>query len=253
MECRADQSKYTLVIEKLVIVEYFEGAGGEFIASFINAHWGQSISLDLQRQPDHHQKWLSTNSLFTPDWDSNFEQYAKEFLARCASSKLRYIAAPYHLYKWPHHVAILQTLCPDVKFVRIDSTGHEKRLAIDFTRKVLDRVLTKDDFGEIQLFLKNQPDHHRRSCMELLRLKKLTLSKISPVFRSTNYQHQSPVTNEVVIDYGEFFLYYNKTKAAYWQLCKKLKIQPDQNLLDVLIERNTENLRQQDLFLQQNS
>ena len=133
--------------------------------------------------------------------------------------------------------------------MRIDSTGHEERLTADFKRKVINRVLNKDDFGEIQFFLKHQSYEHRKYCMELFKCDQLTLGKILPGLQLPSYACRSPVTNEIVIDYAEFFIDFNKTARAYEQFCAKLDLTFDLNLLSILINRNKQNLYQQNLFL----
>ena len=237
------------MIDKLVIVEYAEGAGGEFISSFISAHWGQNLSANPQKKPNHLQKWFNTYSLILADWDKNFKQHAKTFLGMCMEQDISRIAVPYHLYKWPHHQEVLQTLSLDTRFVGIDSTGHEQRLFVDFQRKIANRILDCDDFGEIQLWLKDQPLAHQRWCMDLFRQKKLTLKDISPRFQILTNRSLPIVSNDFIISYGDFFVDFTKTSAAYERLCQQLDLVPDQELLVFLIDRNRKNLEQQNSLL----
>lgn len=230
------------MIEQLVVVEYFEGAGGEFFASFINAHWGQSLVADLQKSPDPLQKWLNSHSLVKLDWDVNFEKYALKFFELCKSQKIEQIAVPYHLYKWPKHQEILNRLCYNTRYVRINAQGYEQKLAKDFDRKVLNRVLDNSDFMEIKFLLNNKPKDHRIHCINLFRQHQLTLAIIDDRFKVPDYNLLRLCSQDIEISYKDFFIDFDATNSAYQQLCQSLNLNSDNKLLTMLIDRNRKNL-----------
>ena len=52
------------MLEQLIVIDYQEGAGGEFIASWLSAHFGQRLETDLQNNPNYLQKWLNSQGIF---------------------------------------------------------------------------------------------------------------------------------------------------------------------------------------------
>jgi len=52
-------------------------------------------------------------------------------------------------------------------------------------------------------------------------------------------------SNDIEIDYGDFFCNFDQTAKAYEELCAKINITPNFGLLSALLERNQKN--QQDL------
>jgi hypothetical protein len=236
------------VLEKLIIVDYQEGSGGEFIASFISAHFGQELKFNLQQQPNGLQKWLNSYSLILSDWEENFEQHLHFFFAKCKSLNINKIAVPYHLYKWPQHEQLIKKICPTARFVKIDAQYYQDQVLVDHRRKVLDRVLGPADFGEIQFFLAGQEQEHKIKCLKLLKQGKLTLQQIRTDFQSTEMRPILP-SKDIVIDYGDFFVNFDQTNTAYEKLCRELHLNADTQLLDQLLQRNKKNLQDRAEYL----
>jgi len=228
------------LVEQLIVVDYQEGAGGEFIASWLSAHFGQKLQTDLQSNPNHLQKWLNLHSLVQPDWQENFGNYLLTFNRECASQDIDKIAVSYHLYKYPEHVEILKTI-NQAKFVRINCVGFEARVDIDFNQKILDRVLL--DFAEVHFMLKNQTQEKIKHFLNLFKQKKLTYRDLVP--GKIDHASKQLPSDDIEIMYEDFFIDFKKTPKAYENLCDQLQLQPSVELLDALIDRNTKNLQHQ--------
>jgi len=227
-------------VDKLIVVDYHEGAGGEFIARFISAHLGHELEFDQQRNPSHIQKWLNSTSIVTPSWGERFPILFHSFLKNCQQHKIDKIAVPYHLYKWPDHVDAIRKSVPRAQFVRINPQGYENQIAVEFQRKVLDRPLT--DFQEVQFMLANKDRNFVKSMLELYKQQRLTYRDLFPVVPD---QSKPLPSNDIEINYSEFFVDLDQTPRAYEKLCSQLNLTPDILLLSALLERNKKN--QQDL------
>lgn len=236
------------MIEQLVVVDYQEGAGGEFMASFVGAHWGHELSMDSQNHGHAVQKWLNTQSLVRSDWDQQFEQHLCEFVELCRVKDISSIAVPYHLYKWPHHCNIITDVCSHTRFVKINAANYLDSISADFQRKVINRILTTKDFGEVALFLNDQDSAHKIHCLELFRRGELTLKHMRPDFVFDPGLKQLP-SQDIQIDYGDFFVNFHCTPAAYHQLCEQLGLVPQPYLLQQLVDRNKKNLQDQQQYL----
>jgi hypothetical protein len=232
------------MLEQLIVIDYQEGAGGEFIASWLSAHLGQQLETDLQNNPNYLQKWLNSHSLIKSDWQTNFTQYLMEFNDLCGQHNIQRICIPYHLYKWPDHVEILQKI-NQARFVRINANGYETNIEEDFKRKVLNRVLEPKDFAEIKFILGNQDKEKRDHFLHLFRQGKLTYGELFP---NSNGLKHLPST-DVEIMYGDFFSDFTKSADAYNKLCNQLQILPDLGLLSKLVERNRKNLQNHQKYL----
>lgn len=227
-------------MDKFIVVDYQEGAGGEFIARFISAHFGHELEFDQQARPDHAQKWLNSYSIVKQDWDTNFQTYFDTFLKRCASHGISDIAVPYHLYKWPRHVELILTQMPHTRFVRINCKGYYTQINTDFHRKVSDRKLT--DFRELQFLLANRDRNFVKDILKLYKEQKLYYRDIFP---APSICSKTLPSEDIEINYSDFFCDFNQTASAYEKLCSQLKLVPDILLLTALLERNKKN--QQDL------
>jgi hypothetical protein len=224
------------MLKRLIVVDYQEGAGGEFVANWLSAHFGQKLEFDQQAHPNYLQKWFNSHSLVKSDWHQNFSQYLLEFNQECAKFDIDEIAVPYHLYKFPHHVNILSTV-NHTRFVRINCKGYESEVFAEFERKVLDRVLT--NFAEIKFVLQAHSREHAKNYLELFQQKKLTYRHVWP--HTSNRLRVLP-SQDVEIHYNDFFANFDQTATAYQALCNQLDLLPQQNLLTALIERNKKNI-----------
>jgi hypothetical protein len=228
------------VLEQLIVVDYQEGAGGEFISSWLSAHFGQTLEMDLQRNPNYLQKWLNSHSLTQSNWRKNFNKYLLMFNDECARRGIRSIAVSYHLYKYPEHVEILETV-NQARFVRVNCAGYEDQVARDFQRKVLDRVLGPEDFAEIKFILKSQTQEKIKYCMEQYQRHALTYRELLPCDSKVELKHLP--STDIEIMYKDFFVDFDQTPLAYQNLCDQLQLIPHAQLLDALIDRNKKNLQ----------
>jgi hypothetical protein len=230
------------VLDQLIVVDYQEGAGGEFIASWLSAHYGHKLETDSQANPNYLQKWLNSYSLVYADWDENFANYLQIFLKECNSQGVSQLAVPYHLYKYPQHVEILGQYCA-TRFVRINCDGYQKQVFDDFKRKVLNRVLQARDFNEIKFLLQGQSKQRIAYCMQLFKKNQLTYQTL--LCTEPLDEPKTLPSNDIEILYKEFFVDFANTDLAYQKLCEQLQLHADAKLLDALIERNKKNLQQQ--------
>lgn len=223
-------------MDKLIVIDYQEGAGGEFIARLISAHFGHELNFDQQQHPNHIQKWMNSHSIVEPDWDQRFPIYFRMFLDLCQTQGINQLAIPYHLYKWPRHVDLILEKLPNTRFVKINCEHYLPQVHADFQRKILDRPLV--NFGELQFLLKNKPKDFIKSRLELYKHKDLTYRNLFP---PTPLQLQQLPSNDIDLDYGDFFSNFDQTAQAYENLCSALGLTPDVMLLSLLLERNKKN------------
>jgi hypothetical protein len=228
------------VLEQLIVVDYQEGAGGEFVSNWLSAHFGQKLETDLQLNPNYLQKWLNSYSLIQSDWRKNFNKYLLMFNDECTNRGVQSIAVSYHLYKYPEHVEILKKV-NQPRFVRINCAGYEDQVAWDFRRKVLDRVLGPGDFAEIKFILCNQPQENVKHCLDLYRRHALTYRELLSCDPKLELKHLP--SNDIEIMYRDFFVDFDQTPTAYQNLRSQLQLTPNAQLLDALIDRNKKNLQ----------
>lgn len=224
------------MLDKFIVIDYQEGAGGEFIANFISSHFGYKLEFDQQANPTHNQKWLNSHSIVTPDWDLNFETYFLRFLSNCKNQSIDKIAVPYHLYKWPSHVKKIKNIVNNARFVKINCEQYLQEIQSDYDRKVLLRVI--QDFSELKFLLQCQSKEIVEKALKLYKQKKLTVGDIVSGY---NKQLKQLPSNDIEIDYGDFFCNFDQTPHAYQKLCGELDIAPNADLLLKLLERNKKN------------
>jgi hypothetical protein len=224
-----------MIVKKLIVVDYQEGAGGEFIANWLSAHFGQKIEYDLQSNPNYLQKWLNAHSLIYPDWADNFSNYLGIFDRECLSRSIDKISVPYHLYKWPGHVEILQNTY-QARFVKINCQGYESQVFHQFRNKVLDRILGKKDFSEVKFILQGQSREKIDHCISLFRDNQLTYKDL--LSYTPTAELKSLPSDDIEIMYEDFFINFERTPVSYKKLCDQLDLKPDANLLELLIDRN---------------
>jgi hypothetical protein len=227
-------------VNRLIVVDYQEGAGGEFMACFLSAHFGHTLEFDQQQNPNKIQKWLNSQSLANKDWDQAFPKYLRWFLELCHQQGINELSVPYHLHKWPQHVDIILSQIPQARFVRINCNHYVDQVYADFQRKVLDRPIT--EFSELQFLLKDRDRDFVKEKVLSYRCGTLTYWDIFP---GSQPGLQTLPSKDIEIDYGDFFCNFDQTAMAYEELCAKIKIAPNFVLLSALLERNQKN--QQDL------
>ena len=228
------------MLDQLIVVDYQEGAGGEFFASWLSSHFGHRLVENLQKNPDYCQKWLNSYSLVTNEWDEKFADFFQTFLTTCQGQGITRLAVPYHLYKWPHHVDTIKNCCPHVRFVRINCKGYEQEISAEFRRKVCSKKLGSEDFGMVKFMLTHRTKEEIKHALALFKAQELTFNDLEP-FRIQQTSLKNLPSRDVEIDYQDFFVNFDNTKTAYQQLCVDLDMSPDITLLNALIDRNKKN------------
>lgn len=234
------------MLDKLVIINYHNGAGGEFFASFVNAHWGQPLIWDHQQNPNHLQKWFNSYSLVTPNWHSEFQASMQLFLQQCDQQNLSKIAVPYHLHKWPMHQQCFKSASIKTTFLKIDSFQFEKDIAADFTIKVVKRPIK--DFAELAFYIKNFPKNKQIAYIDQFRHSTVTIEDLN-LHSSDNHAYQTEIVHDIVVSYKDFFVEFDRTAEAYVKLCHDLELAPSNDLLQALIARNQQNLAQRKKYV----
>jgi hypothetical protein len=243
-----------------IFVDYVDGAQGELLAYFLNSHaeLGNHSLLDhnIQELNGAEFKWFNNHSLGCLDWDKNFVQYLHTWM----SQPLRAQVLTYHLYKYPHHVDLIKELVPNVHFIKINSAGYENFYKYDYIRKILFRKLNKKNLAEIKFLI---PETFKIPIIQLLKQDRLlgidiilaNLGVPSNVHARVKFVQDFldrvmiPPSNDIVIDYHDWFLDPARTPNAYLELCNKLKICPDPDKLDKLIMRSKINLKELKKFI----
>lgn len=249
------------MFDKLVIVDYTEGAGGEFISYFLSSH-SEFLSTDLdindmQTIDGTLLKYLNSQSIVDSNWDQNFKNNLIEFTHLCAGQTINAVAVPYHLYKWPHHIDAITHQQPNARFVKINyKQSRQSDIFLDFFRKVWLRKLNKSNLSEIKFITDGFATADKQTVVQRLQTNKLyyldlVLIKNGIAATAKNrqmavdeFQTQSPrlcPSTDIAIEYDDFFVDFTRTPDAYKQLCEQLKILPDIEKLDKLIERNKKN------------
>ena len=229
------------MIDQLIVVDYVQGAGGEFFANFLSAHFGSKLEFDSQRTPNFLQKWVNTQSLLVKNWEHEFRHHLLEFQDLCNKSQISRLAIPYHLYKWPNHIDIIAEMFP-TRFIRINTTGYEHIVRTDFERKVWFRKMTKKDVGEVKFLLQRLDSNKQQKVIELYLKQELVFKDlIDDSMDNVLEIIKTPPSRDIEIFYRDFFLDFDAVPAAYKKLCVELKMIPDTALLNELISRNKKN------------
>jgi hypothetical protein len=225
------------MLDQLIVVDYVEGSGGEFFASFLAAHFDSTLSTDPQKNPNFLQKWLNSQSLVVKNWDREFKKHLIKFQDICDSSLISRLAIPYHLYKWPHHIDIISEMFP-TRFVKINAAGYEHTVRADFERKVWFRKMTKKDVGEVKFLLQRLDFDQQQIVLDLYRKQELIFKDLAG---GNLVIGDSPPTQDIEIFYKDFFIDFDRAPDAYEKLCSELDLIPDFKLLNELVNRNKKN------------
>lgn len=227
-------------MDKLIVVDYQEGAGGEFMARFISAHFGHTLEFDQQLHPDNLQKYLNSYSLINPDWSTGFARYFQLFLQACRDQNIHRLAIPYHLYKYPIHVSQILEILPHTRFVKINCNDCVDKVHSDFQRKIMDCPIKT--FSELQFLLTHKSKDFVKQSLNSWKQGKLLYKDL---LHDPGVILRNLPSNDVEINYKHFFDEFDQTPAAYEKLCEDLDLAPNIILLSHLLERNKKN--QQDL------
>lgn len=234
----------------MIIVDYIDGAGGEYMSYFIDSHKELSNYTPDQynMQTPARYKILNTTSLMNSTWDEDFaDEYSK--------IKNDTNVVSYHLYKFPHHIDIIRRIDPAVRFVRIDSEDNNKLIKYDFVRKIYLRKFTNKDLPEIKILINTFDNDKKIAVVQKLKMGDLYHIDLELIQRNMAVTRKNrldaiydfvdkkitPPSSDITISYTDFFVDFAKTPAAYQTLCDQLNIEYDSTKLNLLLERNKQN------------
>ena len=254
------------MLQQIIVIDYIEGAGGEYLSNFLNAHaefYNRGIILDnLQQSNDMIQKFFNTKSITCLNWNMNFVEYLKEYENLCKEQKISKVVVPYHLYKFPKHVDLFSLIAKDVRFVKIDSTGYEYLITYDFVKKILLQKVLKHNLQQLSLLIKNYSVKEKQKLINLLKTEDLFLVD---VFDTDNISRQAKIkkyfqaactkilpSDDITVNYKDFFIDLSKVQDNYKFVCEVLQIEQDNALLDQLITRNTKNYQSLLSYIEKN-
>lgn len=247
------------MLDKLIIVDYVDGSGGEYFSNFISSHrdfYSQDAFIEnMQQSTDIFQKFFNSTSLIKEDWNQNFIFYLKKFEQLCQDANIKNICVPYHLYKYPNHINDFKIIAEEVRFVKILTSNND--FVYDFIKKILLFNVTKANFNEVKFKIFNATQEQKMQILQ--RLKNNTLywldvnlilhnKKVNTVTRQTkissilNAKYTLP-SNDLEILYEDFFVNFNKINDNYILLCNQLNITPQNELLERLVNRNRQNYK----------
>jgi len=242
------------MLEKIIVVDYAEGAGGEFFSGVLTEHLHGDQTRWLQ-------KYFNSQSLICADWDINFEKYLDEFLLLCNTENVKNIAIPYHLYKWPHHQTLFNRIATTVRFVKINNNGNDHNVALDFLRKIYLQKVT--DISDLKFMLTNATATQKLQAIARFKNRALygldvklildnkaisTLNRRQLIDTTLAKQVTLP-TSDIEINYDDFFVNFADIADKYYLLCTMLDLVPDPGKLEALVKRNKLNLEQLNQFI----
>jgi hypothetical protein len=244
------------MLDKLIIIDYADGAGGEYFSNFISSHAGffseMPLHENMQNSTDRLQKFFNSRSLIV----SNFETDLIEFEQICEHNQIKNISIPYHLYKFPDRIEQFNKIAKSVRFVRI--TVSDNYHSYDFLRKVLLNTLTHDNMAELSFRTADMDRSQKIQLIQRLKNKNLywldfsLIKQNEKINTSTRQQYLNLLLSreynlpsaDIEIYYDDFFVNFNNTVDKYNLLCHQLDIIPNHSLIEQLISRNTKNLKE---------
>ena len=249
------------MLTQLVVVDYSEGSGGEFLSYFISCHETflniNVDNTDMQSIDGTLLKYLNSQSIIDPDWNQNFKKQFLYFVDMCEAQDISNIAIPYHLYKYPNHVDTIKLYHPNTRFVKINyNVSQNHNIALDFFRKVWFKKINGSDLAEIKFLTQHFSLEDKKTVIHQLQQNKLLyldLILLKQGLSITSKNRQTAVETfqmlpqkicpsaDIIIEYDDFFINFDRTPYAYKQLCDQLKILPSAEKLDKLIYRNKKN------------
>lgn len=239
------------MLDRLVVVDYIEGAGGEYLSQSINSHAEFDNSMVLQ-------KWFNSQRHIIHNWDIEFVEQAHLFLAQCTQQQVKNLAISYHLYFHPGHIELLKPLSKHTQFITIDSTGHEQMVKMEFIRKVLFNSISKQKIKEVKYRVQADRGPQAYKLIELLMQEKLygidlvlykwglpiTRENRENAFNQLLNKKEKCPTNDITILYKDFFVSFDKTEKSYYNLCESLNITPSSEILNAMLVRNKANFKE---------
>jgi hypothetical protein len=127
---------------------------------------------------------------------------------------------------------------------------------LDFIRKVWLKKFNISDLAEIKFLTQNFSLEDKKIIIDQLQQNKLlwldlfllkqkiplsTDSRLTAINDFQTFPKKVCPTNDIVVEYDDFFIDFDRTPGAYKQLCDQLEILPSADKLDKLIHRNKKN------------
>lgn len=251
------------MLENLIVVDYVDGAGGEFISSCINHHANfyceSPNEFYITAQTNKIQKYFNSQELI----GNNINSIINEFLNLCEINKVKNVAVSYHLYKRPANIEIIKNNIQSTRFVAINHTDHNELINLDFVRKVYFNRITKKDLNTIKFRITNFDDKQKKLLFDLLRSDRLIemdfdliAKNIIPNYDSrlehlNNFikRRKTPPSKDLEINYENFFVNLDNLKESYYNLCEQLNIVPIDNVYELIFNRNKKNFDKLNEFI----
>lgn len=249
------------MLERLFVIDYTEGCGGEYFSNFISSHQGFYSSnpnaTDMQSISGSLQKYFNTHSLKDNQWRLLFLQHLNIFLQQCDEKNIKKICVAYHLYKNPTHIQKILDLVPTTRFININVVNN-RLPKLDYVRKVLLKKFNKNDLKELQWYTQEFTDQQKILIVQRLKINNLLYVDLhlikNNIIINTNTRQDwvlnflskdsTPPSSDVNILYDDFFINFSRSVESYDKLCNELSISPDYDHLDQLIKRNQTNFDQ---------
>lgn len=244
------------MLDKLIIVDYADGAGGEYFSNFISSHAGfyavEPLKENMQTSSDKLQKFFNSRSLIS----SNFDTDLIEFEKLCEQNQIKNISIPYHLYKFPDRMEQFSKIAKSVRIIKITASNNNH--SYDFFRKVLLTTVTKNNMSELSFRTAAMDPFQKLQIIQRLKNKNLywidllIIKQNEKINKSTRQQYVNLLLSKIYrlpsadieIHYDDFFVNFSDTVNKYNLLCQQLDIIPNQYLIEQLIDRNKKNLNE---------
>lgn len=248
------------MLEKLIIVDYTAGCGGEYLSNFISSHTDFYSSCpmvgDMQTVAGGIQKYFISAEIRYSNWDQLFNQYLLDFLKLCAAQQIKNVCVPYHLYKHPRHIQELLKIFPPTRFIKIGCDINNQLPKFDFIRKVLLTKFSKHNISKLKYYIEDFNQSQKNKVIQQLQSNNLLLLDIDliknnkPVNLQTRKERISTFlsntntapTNDIEISYESMFTNFSQTRGCYDKLVNSLGIKPEYDKLELLLTRNRKNL-----------
>lgn len=239
------------MLDRLVVVDYIEGAGGEYLSQSINSHAEFDDSTILQ-------KWFNSRRHIIPNWSCEFRGQTKLFLDHCEQLQVKNLSISYHLYFHPEQIELLKPLSNRTQFITIDSTGHEQMVKMEFARKVLFNPVGRQQLREVKYRIQEDRSPQAYTLLNLLMQGKLygidlvLYKRKLPITRENREntfiqlldKKEKCPTDDITILYEDFFVSFDKLEKSYYNMCESLNITPNRNILNAMLVRNKANFEE---------
>ena len=244
---------------KIVFVDYPEGAGGEFLSQVISMHpdfytelgavsSDQTSRIDLR---DTIYNFLNSAQYHNhANWTDIAEVRMLEFKEKIQALSAEKICVPYHAHKHQEY-KMLKKIWPDCTVIGIwpKLENSWKLINFEILRKV---YLVKYSFNDIKhvfhINKKIRIDLNNFIGLDVLLLKNnldiTSSNRKATVERIMKRNLTNPGTCDFLLSWENFFINTDTISTEYQELCNFLQIEPQHDVLQLVIERNKKNLTQ---------